>query len=139
MELAWRCCTCDAFPQSVHAVILDGVTYPEQAIGPDTPQDGEHALELIVTRCAESPDCAKAYPDLRKDLDGLRREFGPGKRLLTIDDPNSGQPLKVEFNRSMLNASLRFLSYSSAQHHCFPHLYIEERRDHSSHWPRKPS
>ena len=28
----------------VHAVILDGVTYPEQAIGPDTPLDGERAL-----------------------------------------------------------------------------------------------
>ncbi len=32
------------YPQRTHAVILDGVTYPEQAIGPDTPLDGERAL-----------------------------------------------------------------------------------------------
>jgi len=35
-------------PEATHAVILDGVTYPEQAIGPDTPIDGERALDLIV-------------------------------------------------------------------------------------------
>jgi pimeloyl-ACP methyl ester carboxylesterase len=102
-------------PESVHAVILDGVTYPEQAIGPDTPLDAERALDLIVARCGKSTDCAAAYPDLRQELDALRRQFGPQKALLSIDDPSSGLPLKVEFGRSMLNASLRFLSYGSSQ------------------------
>jgi pimeloyl-ACP methyl ester carboxylesterase len=110
------------YPQSVHAVILDGVTSPEQAIGPDTPLDGERALESIVTRCVESPDCAAAYPQLRRDLEALRRQFGPQKSLLTMDDPNSGLPLKVEFNRVMLNASLRFLSYTAAQASLLPTL-----------------
>ena len=36
------------YPAHVHAVILDGVTYPEQAIGAETPQDAERALNLIV-------------------------------------------------------------------------------------------
>ena len=35
---------------ATHAVILDGVTYPQQAIGPDTPLDGERALDLILAR-----------------------------------------------------------------------------------------
>jgi pimeloyl-ACP methyl ester carboxylesterase len=110
------------FPTSVHAVILDGVTYPEQAIGPDTPQDGEHALDLILTRCRDAQGCAAAYPELQHDLDGLRRRFGPEKLAMTIDDPNSGQPLKIEFNRSILNASLRFLSYSATQAALLPAL-----------------
>jgi pimeloyl-ACP methyl ester carboxylesterase len=110
------------YPQSVHAVILDGVTAPEQAIGPDTPLDGERALDSIVTRCVESPDCAAAYPQLRRDLEALRRQFGPQKSLLTMDDPNSGLPLKIEFNRVMLNASLRFLSYTAAQASLLPTL-----------------
>src|ERR1700692_1432446 len=101
------------FPGSVHAVILDGVTYPEQAIGPQTPLDGQRALDLIVKRCRDSRDCAAAYPQLQQDLDGLRRQFGAQKSMMTIDDPNSGLPLKMEFNRNMLNASLRFLSYSA--------------------------
>jgi pimeloyl-ACP methyl ester carboxylesterase len=110
------------FPASIHAVILDGVTFPEQAIGVDTPLDGQRALDLIVARCGESKDCAAAYPELRQDLDGLRRQFGPQKSMITIDDPNSGLPLKIEFNRGMLNASLRFLSYSATQASLLPTL-----------------
>jgi pimeloyl-ACP methyl ester carboxylesterase len=110
------------FARSVHAAILDGVTYPEQAIGPDTPLDAERALDLIVKRCRESHDCAAVYPDLQQDLDALRRQFGPQKSMITLDDPNSGLPLKIEFNRGMLNASLRFLSYSSTQASLLPTL-----------------
>ncbi len=51
-------------PGETHAVVLDGVTYPEEAIGPDTPLDGERALELIVSRCQSAPDCSAAYPNL---------------------------------------------------------------------------
>jgi pimeloyl-ACP methyl ester carboxylesterase len=107
---------------TVHAAILDGVTYPEEAIGPDTPLDGERALDLIVKRCEESPDCAAAYPQLQQELAGLRRQFGPQKSMLVIDDPNTGLPLKLEFNRSMLSASLRFLSYSASQASLLPTL-----------------
>jgi pimeloyl-ACP methyl ester carboxylesterase len=110
------------YPSTVHAAILDGVTYPEQAIGPATPADAERALDLIVSRCKHSPDCAAAYPDLQQDLDGLRRQYGPQKSLISIDDPNSGMPLKIEFNRGMLNASIRFLSYSATQASLFPAL-----------------
>jgi pimeloyl-ACP methyl ester carboxylesterase len=110
------------FPLNVHAAILDGVTYPEQVLGPDTPQDAERALELIVRRCQESPDCAGAYPDLQHELAELRGRFGTEKLMISIDDPNTGLPLKVEFNRGVFNASLRFLSYSSSQASLLPAL-----------------
>jgi pimeloyl-ACP methyl ester carboxylesterase len=110
------------FPAAVHAAILDGVTFPEQAIGPDTPIDGQRALDLILARCKASPDCNAAYPELQQDLDSLRRQFGPQKTMITLDDPNSGLPLRIEFNRGMLNASLRFLSYSATQASLLPTL-----------------
>jgi pimeloyl-ACP methyl ester carboxylesterase len=110
------------FPHSLHAVILDGVTYPEQAIGPETPLDAERALDLIVSRCRAAQDCATAYPELRQDLDELRQKYGPQKSTITIEDPNSGLPLDIEFNRSMLNAGLRFLSYSATQASLLPTL-----------------
>ena len=101
------------YPSATHAVILDGVTYPEQAIGPDTPLDGERALDLIVARCGSAPDCAAAYPNLTAELGELRGKFGPQKQPLVIADPTSGEPLEIEFNRSMFTAALRFLSYSA--------------------------
>jgi pimeloyl-ACP methyl ester carboxylesterase len=110
------------YPAMVHAVILDGVTFPEQAIGPATPLDGERTLDLIVKRCENSPACRAAYPDLRQELDGLRRQFGPQKSMITLDDPNTGQPFKMEFNRNVLSASLRFLSYSASQASLLPTL-----------------
>jgi pimeloyl-ACP methyl ester carboxylesterase len=93
------------YPQWTHAVVLDGVTYPEQAIGPDTPSDGERALNLIVARCERAPGCAAAYPKVRQDLDALRRRFGPEKQALAVSDPSSGVALPIEFNRGILNAA----------------------------------
>lgn len=110
------------FPAAVHAVILDGVTYPEQIIGPATPVDAERALNLILERCEHTPDCAAAYPDLRRELTDLRRRFGPGRRPLDLVDPSSGLPLHVEFNRGMLNAALRFLSYNATEASLLPTL-----------------
>ena len=110
------------YPHATHAVILDGVTYPEQAIGPDTPADGERALNLIVERCANAPECAAAYPQLRRDLEGLRRRFGPETQPLTLSDPSSAVPLPIEFNRAILNAALRFLSYNAVEASLLPTL-----------------
>lgn len=110
------------YPATVHAVILDGVTFPEQVLGPDTPLVGQRALDLIVTRCEMSLDCTAAYPDLKQDLETLRRQFGPTTSPITIDDPNDGSPLKIEFGRDMLSAGLRFLSYSAAQASLLPIL-----------------
>ncbi|HMD72259.1 MAG TPA: alpha/beta fold hydrolase [Steroidobacteraceae bacterium] len=113
------------YPQSVHAVILDGVTDPVRPIGPDTPLDAERALLLIVARCEETRDCAAAYPDLPRELASLRARFGPGRLSLTLDDPSSGLPQSLEFDRSLLNASLRFMSYSGAQAALLPTLIHE--------------
>ncbi len=110
------------FPAAVHAVILDGVTYPEQAIGPDTPVDGEHALQLIVERCERDSDCKAAFPDLRRELAALRGRFGPETQPLDLEDPGSGLPLHVDFNRSLFNAALRLLSYNAVAASLLPAL-----------------
>lgn len=107
---------------ATHAVILDGVLYPEQAVGPDTPSDGERALNLIVARCLHAIDCAAAFPGLAQDLASLRRRFGPETLALTLTDPSSGLPSQIEFNRTMLNAALRFLSYNAIQASLLPAL-----------------
>jgi pimeloyl-ACP methyl ester carboxylesterase len=109
-------------PGETHAVVLDGVTYPEQAIGPDTPLDGERALDLIVARCRAAPDCAAAYPSLTAELGELRRRFGAEKLPLVIADPTTGEPFPLEFNRGVFSASLRLLSYNAAEASLLPTL-----------------
>jgi pimeloyl-ACP methyl ester carboxylesterase len=109
-------------PGETHAVVLDGVTYPEQAIGPDTPLDGERALDLIVARCGSASDCAAAYPKLTAELGELRRRFGPEKLPLVIADPSTGESVPLEFNRNVFSAALRFLSYNAAEASLLPTL-----------------
>ena len=113
------------YPQFTHAVILDGVTYPEQAIGPDTPADGERSLDLIVARCEKAPECAAAFPGLRDELSALRSRFGTEKQPLLLVDPSSGEPLPLEFNRGVFNAALRFLSYNATEASLLPALLHE--------------
>jgi pimeloyl-ACP methyl ester carboxylesterase len=110
------------FPTRTHAAILDGVTYPEQIFGPDTPKDGERALQLIVGRCRASSDCNGAFPNLQLELDGLLKQFGAQRVAITLDDPNEGLPRQLDFTRSILGASLRFLSYSATQASLLPAL-----------------
>ncbi len=110
------------FPTRTHAAILDGVTFPEQIIGPDTPKDGEHALELIVARCKASAGCEAAYPDLQQELDALLKQFGSQRVGITLEDPNDGTPRQLDFTRNILGAALRFLSYSATQASLLPVL-----------------
>jgi len=113
------------YPKSTHLAILDGVTYPAQAIGPDTPFDGERALDLILGRCRAAPACAAAYPDLMQDFNALRGRFGTGKIALTLTDPTTGAPLPIEFDRSVFAAALRLLSYNATEASLLPALIHE--------------
>jgi pimeloyl-ACP methyl ester carboxylesterase len=110
------------YPANVHAMILDGVTDPERPIGPDTPEDGEHALALILARCGESLACSKAYPRLERELAGLRERFGPQTLDISVGDPQTGAPRSVAFDRGLLNAALRLLSYSATEAALLPAL-----------------
>ncbi len=112
-------------PAVVHAVILDGVTYPEQVIGPDTPLDGERALHLILGRCVASPQCARAYPDLLGEYGRLRGKFGPTSSMLEMPDPGTDAPLEMEFNRGVFASALRLLSYNATQASLLPTLIHE--------------
>lgn len=110
------------YPHSIHAVVLDGVTYPEQVVGPDTPLDGERALDLILKRCATAHDCATAFPQLRQELVTLRTKYGTEHTEVTLDDPLSGVPMHIDFNRGILGTALRFLSYGGGPASLLPNL-----------------
>lgn len=113
------------YPASTHAVILDGVTYPEEIIGPTTPLDGERVLRLVLARCAASSDCAQAFPGLDAELAELRLRYGPARRTLTLEDPQNGAAVPLDFGRSVLSASLRLLSYNATGAALLPLLIHE--------------
>ncbi len=110
------------YPQATEAVILDGVTYPQQAIGLETPLDAERALRAILDRCRAARECAEAFPELEQQLAGLRTRFGPQRQRVSFDDPTSGEPRTLDFGHDLLGEALRFMSYSSSQAALLPTL-----------------
>ena len=110
------------FGAQVEAVVLDGVTDPQRPIGPETPLDGERALQAIIARCAGSADCARAYPQLAAEWSALKLRFGSEQVHIQLSDPTSAAPMPLTFNRSVLGAALRLLSYSGTQASMLPLL-----------------
>ncbi len=113
------------YPAHVHAVILDGVTYPQQAIGVETPQDAERALNLIVARCVQTSDCAARTAELSLALgmdafiERRAKGFSQGQRIkvalaralvhdpgnVVLDEPTNGLDVMAIRNlREMLLA-----------------------------------
>lgn len=106
----------------VEAVVLDGVTDPQRPIGPDTPLDGERALQAIIARCAGNVDCARAYPQLAREWSALKLRFGSTQVPIELSDPSNASRMPLTFNRSVLGAALRLLSYSGTQASMLPLL-----------------
>ncbi|MDX1405929.1 MAG: alpha/beta hydrolase [Woeseiaceae bacterium] len=99
------------YPQSTRSVVLDGVVPPQIALGPAIAIEAQNALELIFERCAQSDECASAFPDLRDNFQRLRDSLDEFPVLVSLPDPLSGRLQELELGRVELAAALRLLSY----------------------------
>ncbi|MFO0452086.1 MAG: alpha/beta hydrolase [Pseudomonadota bacterium] len=102
------------FPSSVHAVVLDGVVAPGEALGVETPFDSQRALDAMFRRCEREAACAKAFPDLARRFDELRGRLADQPVKLTLPDPANAEPREVEFGNAQLVGAVRLLNYQSA-------------------------
>ncbi len=99
------------YPEATRTVILDGVVPPQMALGPGIAVEAQNALDAIFDRCAESEDCAAAFPDIREDFGRLREALADEPVAIKLPNPVSGIPQEVRFGRMEMAAALRLLSY----------------------------
>lgn len=99
------------YPESTRTVILDGVVPPQLALGPAIAVEAQNALDAIFDRCAESPDCSDAFPDIREKFAGLRDELYEKPVIVTLPDPLRGAPRELAFGGQQMAAAVRLLSY----------------------------
>ena len=99
------------YPQSTRTVVLDGVVPPQMALGPAIAVEAQNALDAIFDRCAESADCAAAFPDIREDFSKLRTALADEPVTITLPNPVSGIPEEIRFGRQEMAAAVRLLSY----------------------------
>jgi len=95
------------------AVVLDGVMQPDRILGPETPLDAERALDLMFARCAATPTCDGAFPDLKARFRALLADLALHPKSVEVPDPSTGVGQKVVFDREQFAGAVRLLNYYS--------------------------
>jgi pimeloyl-ACP methyl ester carboxylesterase len=103
------------FPNRTRAVILDGVVPPQLALGPAIALDAEKALKAVLARCADDPVCRERFGDPAKSYETLREMLASKPVPITLADPTTGEPQKLEFSSLHLAMVLRLAIYTSDQ------------------------
>jgi pimeloyl-ACP methyl ester carboxylesterase len=102
-----------AYPDSVRAVILDGVVPADLALGPAVSLDAQRALGLIFTRCAQDAACHKAFPDLAAEFAALQKDLGGRAVSVSLRDPLTGAPRTEQLTWEKVAGTVRLMSYQS--------------------------
>ncbi len=102
-------------PQSVRALVLDGVAPPTMRLPLHFAEDAQRSMDLLFANCAAEPSCAKAWPDLparfKRLIDGL--EKAPVRT--TVADPTTGEKVEVTITRDLFTSVLRAVLYQPWQ------------------------
>lgn len=100
------------YADRVEAVVLDGVTVPGEALGPQIAADAQRALDLMFERCADSPICNEVFPRIEERFNALRQRLEREPLTVELRDPFSGE--RTEATLSWMRAAmlLRMYSYS---------------------------
>jgi len=110
------------FPAQARSVILDGVVPPQLALGTDTALNAERALSSILSRCAHDAECSKRFGDPAVAYRTLRNSLQAHPVSVSLSDPTSGEPSKLEFTNYHLATVLRLGSYTAEQAALLPLL-----------------
>jgi pimeloyl-ACP methyl ester carboxylesterase len=106
----------------VRSAVLIGVAAMDQYLPLFHARDGKHALDRVFDRCARTPACAAAFPDLRAEhervLAGLDRERGRA----TVDSPVDHHPVEVTIPRDIFAEQIRFTLYSAGVAAATPYI-----------------
>ena len=100
------------YPEHVRSVILDGVVPPGLALGPGIAIDAQRALDSLLARCAASPACLDAYPNLNDQLAELLTRLRASPPPITIPHPRTGVSTTLTLTDEMVAGIVRLLTYS---------------------------
>ncbi len=112
-------------PDRVRSVILDGVVPTRLALGSEHAESLDNALERLFEACRDDGDCAERFPELSESFAELKSRYREESRSIVIDDPRTGEPRDIEFDRDTLAGALRFLAYQPESQMMIPYLIDE--------------
>jgi pimeloyl-ACP methyl ester carboxylesterase len=99
------------FPSAVRRAVLDSVAPPDMVLPASFSTDGQAAFDALGAACEREPECAAAYPALRRDWAALLAGL---PRPATAAHPLSGAPEQFTLTRDMVLGAVRGALYNPA-------------------------
>lgn len=101
------------YEKHVRSVVLESpvtpATHAPEAFG----RFAAAALDGLVRECAETPDCARAFPTLRGEVDEVFARLRERPAVATVAHPASGRPGTITLTRNHVAEVIRYMMYSS--------------------------
>lgn len=98
-------------PERVRSLVLDGLAPFAIELPLFVARDGQRALDLLLEDCAKDPDCARAFPDPRGQLEALLARLARAPEQVELDHPRTGRPTSIRIEREGLTFALLNLLY----------------------------
>ena len=102
------------FPSRVEAMVLDGVLPPTIALGVDTPQQAQRALDAVFERCEAQPACRTAFPALKSRYAAFASRLSRQPLAVPLADPAGGPTETLVLDEAALSGVVRLLNYSTS-------------------------
>lgn len=101
------------YPGSVRTLIIDGVVPHDLALGPGAAINAQRTLDRLFARCATTPSCHAAYPDLPQSFKRLSSRLREGSVTVQLAHPVSGKIESLDLGYPHLMVTIRMLSYAT--------------------------
>ena len=100
-------------PERVRSVILDGALPLDLPLGPDLAVTSQTALNALFARCAADTACRVAFPRIERRFRTVRERLSTAPAQVTLDDPRTGEEIKLVLNRVLFARVVRLLLATS--------------------------
>lgn len=101
------------YPAQTRAAVIDGVIPPDHALGSHIAIHSQQALDAAFNRCAETPSCNDAFPELAYEFHKLRTTLQDASVPLVIQHPVTGAQTDIELTYPHLMMWIRFSLYAT--------------------------
>jgi pimeloyl-ACP methyl ester carboxylesterase len=97
----------------VRSVVLESpvtpATHAPEAFG----RIANSALDALIRECAETPHCARAFPQLRVEANEVFARLRERPVVATVAHPAGGRPAAITLTRNHVAEVIRYMMYSS--------------------------
>lgn len=101
------------YPDHVAGAVLNGVIPPDDDAPLTYARTAQEALDRVFADCAAQPDCARAYPNLRSEFEGLMARLRGQPAEVAVRRPD-GTSETVAVSANDLAYAIRIILYNAS-------------------------